>query len=1067
MRRHCLLAAAPALAALLALVPAAQASSGFSGPAAPAGQGSSGFVHWGEPSGNELSATYDVRNRAKPTKPTDKQLDAMSQLLRRADAGTRATWDDQFGTPRTIYNYNGWLTGPHEGTPAEIARSWLDRNREVFGLTATDIDQLTVTGNHELPGTGTRIIYFSQNFNGVPSTQGGSLTVAVTEEGRVLSYAGTVVRHGELSGGFAMSPGDALENVASELAGGTDFAAKVTGKRAGYTTFARGPFAAKSYVKKVAFPMAGDIRAAYRVLFIKELDRAWDVVIDAQTGKVLYRSSLVSQESEGTVYLNFPGARKGGEPVIKSFGPTKQSPSGYVDPTGIAGIEGATTFGNNANTYANYSNFLVPADQAPRPVSATSQFNYAYGRSWHRSEGEEVPPSYAKDMEPAVTNLFWHHNRIHDYYYSLGFTESGDNFQVNNYGKGGKGHDPLLGLVHAGAATGGEPTYTGRDNAYMLTLPDGLPSWSGMFLWEPINDVFEAPYSDGNFDASVIQHEYSHGLSSRYVGTEDSSLGSFQSGAMGEGWGDWYALHYLHRKGLYDKAVVGEFVTGNSKRGIRNYAYNNHPAGYGDIGYDMVGAEVHADGEIWTTMLWEMRQALVEEYGEKGAKIAAHIVTDAMPLSPNDPSFLDMRNAILVALANRYHARSDYQQLFDLVYASAFAQNGAGLHAKTEGGNDVNPTPSFAHMNPANNGTLTGKVINASTSEPIENARVMIGIFEARVSPLRTTSATGEFSASVTDGTYPVTIKARGFGSHTFKNVQITAGETRALTFELSPNLASKANGAKVISATSGGADAIMDDTEASSWTTQEGTGHAVIKLAKPAKISSLQVSAYTSSRFEALRSFTLQVSTDGKNWKTVKAVEDAFTYKKPRPVVPDVHYRTFRLSEPVKAEYVRFYADKNMGDTLSQVQVAELQVFSGTVQKVEPAPPPPPDEPVTDKGTLAFGNPGSAAATGVTMAEFEENCSMPPASQGADGWVTKLPKSFGDGAHTVKVVGESPAPWDMDLYFYSADCERTGSAASAAADEAGTIPSGTRYILTQLWSGADVSFTLTAKDTR
>ncbi|MDQ1620856.1 MAG: extracellular elastinolytic metalloproteinase, partial [Actinomycetota bacterium] len=131
--------------------------------------------------------------------------------------------------------------------------------------------------------------------------------------------------------------------------------------------------------------------------------------------------------------------------------------------------------------------------------------------------GAAVPPSYALDLDPAATNLFYHHNRIHDEYYDLGFTETAGNFQMNNFGKGGGGEDAIIGLVHAGAATGGAPTYTGRDNAYMLTLPDGLPSWSGMFLWEPINDAFEGPFSDGNFDMSVVQHEYTHGLSTRYV----------------------------------------------------------------------------------------------------------------------------------------------------------------------------------------------------------------------------------------------------------------------------------------------------------------------------------------------------------------------------------------------------------------------------------------------------------------------------------------------------------------------------------------------------------------------
>lgn len=1051
MRRRPLLAGATALAALLALSPAAQA---VQDPQAI------------RDSGGKPTATFDVRRSTTPTEPTKDQIDAASRLLRHAADGTRITWDDRFGTPHTIYTYEGHLSEPREGAPVEVARAWLRDNRTVFGMSPSDVDALAVTMDHELPGTGTRVVGFAQTFEGVRTTRGGGLSVAVTDDGRVRSYTGATVRNGELSGSYDLSAGAALEKVAGELAAGADFDASRIGTKAGYRTFDKGPFAAKSYVKKAAFPTADGVRSAYRVLFIEKPHAGWDVVVDAQSGEILYRASLVDHESEGTVYENFPGAPKGGEPVIKSFGETEESPSGYVDPTGLAGLDGPTTFGNNANSYANYSNFLVPADQAPRPVSATSQFNYAYGMNWQRSEGEEVPPSYAKDMEPATTNLFYHHNRVHDEFYRLGFTESAGNFQVNNSGEGGEGHDPILGLVHAGATTGGEPTYTGRDNAYMLTLPDGIPSWSGMFLWEPINDAFEGPYSDGNFDATVIEHEYAHGLTNRYVSPEDNGLNSHQSGSMGEGWGDWYALNYLHREGLSDKSVVGEYVTGNDERGIRNWSYDENPTGFGDIGYDMVGAEVHADGEIWTTMLWEMRKALVSEYSEaEGGSIAEHIVTDAMPLSPVNPSFLDMRDAIMVALANRYHDRSDYPQLHDLVYASAFASNGAGLHAKTEGGNDTNPKPSFTHINPGRNGRLVGEVVNASTGEPVTDARFMIGNFEARVSPLRTTSDTGEFSAEVTDGSYPVTIQARGFGARTFEDVEITAGEKTSLTFELTPNLTSEANGASVVSATTEGAENLLDDTEASSWTSNEGSGHAVIELAKQADISSFQVSAYTSSRFEALRSFTLQTSTDGENWQTAKAVEDAFTYQKPRPVAPDVHYTTFELSEPVTAKYVRFYTDESMGDTKDSVQVAELQVFSETVSGVEPAPPEPPDEPVTDEGTLAAGNPGSAAVTGVTMAEFEQNCTAPPSSQGADGWVAELPESFGDGVHTVQTEGESAAPYDMDLYFYDADCERTGSAASAAADEGGTIPSGTRYVLTQLWSGADVSFTLTAED--
>ena len=77
--------------------------------------------------------------------------------------------------------------------------------------------------------------------------------------------------------------------------------------------------------------------------------------------------------------------------------------------------------------------------------------------------------------------------------------------------------------------------------------------------------------------------------------------------------------------------------------------------------------------------------------------------------------------------------------------------------------------------------------------------------------------------------------------------------------------------------------------------------------------------------------------------------------------------------------------------------------------------------------------------------------------------WVTELPDSFGDGLHKVAVTGTSAAPHDLDLYFYDADCQVTGSAASSAADEAGTLPSGTKYVLSHLWSGAAVDIEVVA----
>jgi extracellular elastinolytic metalloproteinase len=1014
--------------------------------------------------------TTDTRDVTRALAPTTAQLDAVRDLVADAPQGARVTWDERFGTPRSAFGSGGYLTGPRSGTAVDVARQWVADNRAVFGMSAAQVDALAVSHNHQLPATGTRVVTFTQVFDGVEAVQGGRLNIAVADDGKVLSYGGNPTRGDGLSGSFGMTAAQALASVAGSLAGATSFSPGAVGQTAGYTTFARGPFAASSYVAKAAFPTAEGAVAAYRVLFVEDLDKAWDVVVDASSGKVLFKDSLVTHDSEGTVYENFPGAPKGGQPVVKSFGPTAESRSGYTDPTGLTGLGGPTTFGNNANTYANYSNFLVPADEGPRPVSPTGQFNYSYDMNWQKTKGAVLPPSYALDLNPAATNLFWHHNRIHDEFYGFGFTESAGNFQTD-------GGDPVLGLVHAGAASGGAPTYTGRDNAYFLTLPDGVPSWSGMFLWEPIGDAFEGPFSDGNFDASVIEHEYAHGLSTRYVAGGEA-LGSHQSGSMGEGWGDWYGLNYLHREGLTSKSVVGEYATGNPVRGIRNWAYDLNPTNFGDIGYDLTGPEVHADGEIWTATLWELRKRLVGQYGQaKGSDVAARLVTDAMPLSAPDPSFLDMRDAILAADLDRNHGDNT-----DTIW-TVFAHRGAGASAQTATGDDTNPTPAFDHAADSRNGLLVGRVVNGSTGDPVKGAKVIVGEFEARVTPLARTSDTGGFGAEMTAGSYDLLITAPGVGAQQFRDVAVPAGRTTSLAFTIAPNLTSTAAGAKLVDVSSEDAglpaEFLLDDTAASAWATKKSATtynsgpdqRVTVQLAKPSTIDRLQVSAFkntTSSRFSALKDFTFQVSSDGVLWKTVKT--GAFGYQAPRPTAPDLNYRTFALDKPVKASYVRFFADSVQGETLDHAEAAELQVF-GTAKGVSPVAPPA-DPPFTDSGTITVGNAtagdptGLQNVSGVTGTELEQTCTAPPTSQGVDGWVSTLPKGFGDGTHAVTVTGqETPAGHDIDLYFYAADCTLIGSIATAAPNESGVIPGGTAYVLTHLYTGADVPFTLTATD--
>src|SRR5690606_33423867 len=91
----------------------------------------------------------------------------------------------------------------------------------------------------------------------------------------------------------------------------------------------------------------------------------------------------------------------------------------------------------------------------------------------------------------------------------------------------------------------------------------------------------------------------------------------------------------------------------------------------------------HGIGFVWSTMLWDLTWALIDEYGfdpdiyegTGGNNIALQLVVDALKLQPCSPGFVDGRDAILQAdvLANDGVNRC-------LIW-SVFADRGLGLSA--------------------------------------------------------------------------------------------------------------------------------------------------------------------------------------------------------------------------------------------------------------------------------------------------------------------------------------------------------------------------------------------------
>ena len=214
---------------------------------------------------------------------------------------------------------------------------------------------------------------------------------------------------------------------------------------------------------------------------------------------------------------------------------------------------------------------------------------------------------------------------------------------------------------------------------------------------------------------------------------------------------------------------------------------------YGDFGKIIGRPEVHADGEIWSQTLWDLRDAL-------GSNTVEGIVTRAMELAPSNPSFLDMRNSILqadlVATGGVNH---------DTIW-STFAHRGMGYFAGAVDGDDAFPVENFT-LPPTSKtfGKLHGKVLDADTNLPIVGASVLFG-GHASGFPDDIAGITDEFGVydikKVLVGTYPkVWATAPGYDRQVLPSVAIPASAVK-IDWKLKRNWASLAGGGSIDSFT-------------------------------------------------------------------------------------------------------------------------------------------------------------------------------------------------------------------------------------------------------------------------
>jgi hypothetical protein len=667
-------------------------------------------------------------------------------------------------TPRNLGNLDGYLTGPSSADPSDVVLGYVRAHSDVFRLTSADIGGLQVVREYT-DIAGLTHIQWRQWHDGLPVVD-ADLRADLTSDGRIIDIQGAPLAD---FGSVSLKPAIAARRAVQSASAGV----RVT----------------QSTSQLAYAPVRGGARLVYRVTGAAGANEEFVATVDARSGQTIERHNMVKWAAgDASVWNYYPSDQ---------VGPNYQrTPVNFVTQGWLTAGTG-TLDGPFAHVFedANDDDTESAGDQIPSDTAGSSFTTFpgatcstTYPCSWDPG----TPNSWQANVDQNGAQAFYFINTFHDWLANpannVGFNAAAGNFE---------GADAVNGETMDGANTSaGLPDANHLDNSNFLTMPVGQPSTMQMYLFEPVTG-FNATDGNGGDEADVVYHEYTHGLSGRTITTSDGfeAVDGVQAGAMGEAWSDWYAMDYLvSNRIVTDTAApdirVGEYLTGG--QGIRTEPMdclttdtappcnggNSTAAGgytYGDIGrIDSTGApEVHSDGEIWAQTLWQLRTAL-------GASETRQLVTEGMRLTPEYPSFLDGRNAIIEATHTLHPA--DLAKVWQV-----FTSRGMGYWSSTWGDDDTTPVQSFAAVPAANapRVSVTGTAVDYLSGQPVSGAAIDFGGHEtpgaAQTNLTTHTNSSGAYTIPhVPKHVYPQLFMDKlGYFGDEVTNLNVSANPTR------------------------------------------------------------------------------------------------------------------------------------------------------------------------------------------------------------------------------------------------------------------------------------------------
>ena len=421
----------------------------------------------------------------------------------------------------------------------DIALKYVQENAKEIGLKAADVENMIVTDVVHHAHSGVTSVYFLQSFNGIP-IKGATYNVNITKNDKVgfnrtqfLSDVKSRVKHTEAS----ISAEDALNATAQNLYVALTKRASVINQISDKHVVFEGVNLSREDINLKLQYVAdenGDLVLTWNTtVFMQTSDNIWVVDVDARSGDVLGKTNLthycslnnmdfsrgevascghashqheaVEVEETSAVSgtyrayaLPAESPNHGPHELIVNPHYPEASPFGWHDIDGQDGNEFTITRGNNVHAYADQDGDGSSAGDEP-DGGASLVFDFEHNTQLNGDF----------NIDPAVVNLFYSNNIIHDILYLYGFTEATGNFQRNNYGNGGLGNDEIIAREAVPDANGAAIW----NNASFGAGADGGNGVMSMGIWQSNSSVFQIESPEqiaGPYEVALTGADWGH-----------------------------------------------------------------------------------------------------------------------------------------------------------------------------------------------------------------------------------------------------------------------------------------------------------------------------------------------------------------------------------------------------------------------------------------------------------------------------------------------------------------------------------------------------------------------------